>query len=67
MKERREVYGGYMNQGSEFYDILVRAENAANARRYGLSSQYAECFQWCDIPGSKLWKSLVQETKNDYQ
>jgi LmbE family N-acetylglucosaminyl deacetylase len=66
MKARREVYGGYTNRGSAFYDILVRSENTATARRYGLSSPYAECFQWCDITGSRLWKSLVQETKKKF-
>jgi LmbE family N-acetylglucosaminyl deacetylase len=65
MKARREVFGGYTNRGNEFYDVIVRSENAATARRNGLSSPYAECFQWYDIPGSSLWANLVRETEKD--
>ena len=32
MKARREVFGGYTNRGNEFYDVIVRSENAATAR-----------------------------------
>jgi len=65
MKARREVFGGYTNRGNDFYDVIVRSENAATARRSGLSSPYAECFRWCDIPSSGLWANLVLETERD--
>lgn len=65
MKARREVFGGYTNRGNEFYDVIVRSENAATARRNGLSSPYAECFRWCNVHGSGLWESLVRETERD--
>lgn len=48
MKERRKHFGGYMNPGTEFYDVIVRRKNRALARELGFASAYAERFGWAE-------------------
>jgi hypothetical protein len=46
MRERRKHFGGYINPGTEFYDVIVREKNRALARDLGLAACYAERFGW---------------------
>ena len=46
MRERRELFGGYSNSGTEFYDCLIQRRNAELASTLSLSLPYAECFGW---------------------
>ena len=46
MRERRKHFGGYVNPGTEFYDVIVREKNRLLARDLGLTARYAERFGW---------------------
>jgi LmbE family N-acetylglucosaminyl deacetylase len=48
MIERRKHFGGYMNPGTEFYDVIVRRKNKALACELGLEHPYAERFGWAE-------------------
>ena len=66
MKSRREVIGGYANRGREFYDTIIRKENAETARHFKLRNSFAECFKWCNFPNSHLWKNMIQWANAQY-
>lgn len=66
MKSRREIMGGYSNSGKEFYDTIIRKENAENARHFKSRNSFAECYQWASIPDSKLWNNMSQWAKARY-
>ena len=59
MKTRRKIIGGYSNKGRDFYDVIIRSKNSADAQKYKLKEPYAECFQCCNVP-SNMWHALKQ-------